>query len=131
MRRRTLLLGTLLTLVLLAGLIGAAPASAQDARDDYGPHLRLHVMADATEVGVGDPVTYRLTVRNTGPYPTGAVWVFFHAPPGFTVERQLTSGACSAMHHAVLCTLDDLAAESESTFTVVARAEGPPRTAES
>ncbi|MGX6608134.1 DUF7507 domain-containing protein [Micromonosporaceae bacterium Da 78-11] len=90
--------------------------SAGTATADLGVDLEI---LNVTTVKPGDTVNYRLSVTNNGPSPAYGVSFNTVAPPGLTIQRDLTNPYCTSTG----CTLPMLPAHYTQQFVGQARIE--------
>jgi uncharacterized repeat protein (TIGR01451 family) len=73
-------------------------------------NLAIAKVANLEEVVAGNPLTYTITVTNTGPSNASGVTVTDMLPAGTTFDDELSSDACTATSGTVTCTLGNLPA---------------------
>ena len=81
-------------------------------------------VADAPDVVIlGEPLTYQITVTNSGPNPATGVVLTNQLPPGVSFLSSATfDGACQHAGGVVICQLDPLFAGNGARITITTRA---------
>ena len=98
-----------------AGHVGLSTSFVVGARDDVGV-----TVVDSPDVAIlGDPLTYQLTVTNTGPTSAAGVILtnWFPSEVAF-VSASTFHGTCSSAGQVVVCNLEDIPAGDSARVTL-------------
>ena len=116
-------------------LVSGVVLKAQDAEGRFGyaspfdvtavNDLSVTATVSPNPVTVNQPLTYSVTIRNSGPVRAKDVVLTNLWPAGSTfVSATSSQGVCTAQNGQLVCSLDDLAGGSNATLTVVLNSPG-------